>query len=107
MSVDRHDGMDEIVLRHLAAEGRAAGLARGGALGLLQDMTDRLGLALDRPLTVVGDQTPAPVVAFVRDTPANREGLSGAESRPSLYRFVEKSRFRRSIPRKIRRVFLL
>ena len=43
------------------AEGRAAGLPKGRALELLQDMTDRLGPALDRTLLAVGDQVPAAV----------------------------------------------
>ncbi|MBE0455803.1 MAG: HipA domain-containing protein, partial [Roseovarius sp.] len=48
MSVDGHFGIDEIVPRHFEAEGRAAGLPKGRALELLQDMADRLGPALDR-----------------------------------------------------------
>ena len=43
------------------AEGRAAGLPKGRALELLQDMTDRLGPALERTLMAVGDQVPAAV----------------------------------------------
>jgi len=61
MSVDGHYGIDEIVPRHFEAEGRAAGLPRGRALELLQDMTDRLGPALDRTLLAVGDQVPETV----------------------------------------------
>lgn len=58
MSIDGHFGIDEIVPRNFESEGRAAGLPRGRALELLQDMTDRLGPALDRALLAVGDQVP-------------------------------------------------
>lgn len=58
MSVDGHYGVDEIVPRHFESEGRAAGLPKGRALELLQNMTDRLGPALDRALLAVGDQVP-------------------------------------------------
>jgi serine/threonine-protein kinase HipA len=61
MSIDGHYGIDEIVPRHVEAEGRAAGLPKGRALELLQDMTDRLGAALDRALSAVGDQVPPAV----------------------------------------------
>ncbi|MCC5968943.1 MAG: HipA domain-containing protein [Pararhodobacter sp.] len=61
MSVDGHYGIDEIVPRHFEAEGRAAGLPKGRALELLQDMSDRLGAALDRALLAVGDQVPEAV----------------------------------------------
>ena len=61
MSVDGHYGIDEIVPRHFEAEGRAAGLPKGRALELLQDMTDRLSPALDRALLAVGDQVPPAV----------------------------------------------
>lgn len=61
MSVDGHYGIDEIVPRHFEAEGRAAGLPKGRALELLQDMTDRLGLALERTILAVGDQVPTTV----------------------------------------------
>ena len=61
MSIDGHYGIDEIVPRHFEAEGRAAGLPKGRALELLQDMTDRLGPALERTLLAVGDQVPAAV----------------------------------------------
>ncbi|MCC5967752.1 MAG: type II toxin-antitoxin system HipA family toxin [Natronohydrobacter sp.] len=61
MSVDGHYGIDEIVPRHFEAEGRAAGLPKGRALELLQDMTDRLAPALDRALLAVGDQVPEAV----------------------------------------------
>lgn len=61
MSVDGHYGIDEIVPRHFEAEGRAAGLPKGRALELLQDLTDRLGPALERTLIAVGDQVPAAV----------------------------------------------
>ncbi|MFT5440334.1 MAG: serine/threonine-protein kinase HipA [Alphaproteobacteria bacterium] len=61
MSVDGHYGIDEIVPRHFEAEGRAAGLPRARALELLQDMTDRLGPALDRALLAAGDQVPEAV----------------------------------------------
>ena len=56
MSVDGHYGLDEIVPRHFEAEGRAAGLPKGRALELLQDMADRLGPALERALLAVGAQ---------------------------------------------------
>lgn len=58
MSINGHYGIDEIVPRHIEAEGRAAGLPKGRALELLQDMMDRLGPALDRALLAVGDQVP-------------------------------------------------
>jgi len=61
MSVDGHYGIDEIVPRHFESEGRAAGLPKGRALELLQDMSDRLGPALDRALLAVGDQVPEAV----------------------------------------------
>jgi serine/threonine-protein kinase HipA len=61
MSVDGHYGIDEIVPRHFEAEGRAAGLPKGRALELLQDMTDRLSPTLDRALLAVGDQVPEAV----------------------------------------------
>lgn len=61
MSINGHYGIDEIVPRHFEAEGRAADLPRGRALELLQDMTDRLGPALERTLLAVGDQVPAAV----------------------------------------------
>lgn len=61
MSVDGHYGIDEIVPRHFEAEGRAAGLPKGRALELLQDMTDRLGLSLERVFQAVGDQVPEAV----------------------------------------------
>jgi serine/threonine-protein kinase HipA len=61
MSVDGHYGIDEIVPRHFEAEGRAAGLPTARALELLQDMTDRLGPALDRALLAAGDQVPEAV----------------------------------------------
>ena len=61
MSVDGHYGIDEIVPRHFEAEGRAAGLPKGRALELLQDMTERLGPALERTLMAVGDQVPEAV----------------------------------------------
>lgn len=61
MSVDGHYGIDEIVPRHFEAEGRAAGLPKGRALELLQDMTDRLGTALERTLLAVGAQVPQAV----------------------------------------------
>lgn len=61
MSVDGHYGIDEIVPRHFESEGRAAGLPKGRALELLQDMTDRLGPALDQALLAVGDQVPEAV----------------------------------------------
>ncbi|WP_071795579.1 HipA domain-containing protein [Natronohydrobacter thiooxidans] len=61
MSIDGHYGIDEIVPRHFEAEGRAAGLPKGRALELLQDMTDRLGPALDRALLAVGVQVPEAV----------------------------------------------
>lgn len=61
MSVDGHYGIDEIVPRHFEAEGRAAGLPKGRALELLQDMSDRLGPALARSLLAVGDQVPEAV----------------------------------------------
>lgn len=61
MSVDGHYGIDEIVPRHFEAEGRAAGLPKGRALELLQDMADRLGPALDRAQLAVGDQVPEAV----------------------------------------------
>jgi len=61
MSIDGHYGIDEIVPRHFEAEGRAAGLPKGRALELLQDMTDRLGPALERTLLAVGDHVPAAV----------------------------------------------
>ncbi|MDO9639125.1 MAG: HipA domain-containing protein [Pseudotabrizicola sp.] len=61
MSVDGHYGIDEIVPRHFEAEGRAAGLPKGRALELLQDMTDRLGPALERALLAVGDHVPVAV----------------------------------------------
>lgn len=61
MSIDAHYGIDEIVPRHFEAEGRAAGLPKGRALELLQDVTDRLGPALERTLLTVGDQVPAAV----------------------------------------------
>lgn len=61
MSINGHYGIDEIVPRHIEAEGRAAGLPKGRALELLQDMTDRLGTALDRALLAVGDQVPEAV----------------------------------------------
>jgi len=58
MSVDGHYGIDEIVPRHFEAEGRAAGLPKGRALELLQDMADRLGPALERTIVAVGTQVP-------------------------------------------------
>jgi serine/threonine-protein kinase HipA len=61
MSIDGHYGIDEIVPRHFESEGRTAGLPKGRALELLQDMTDRLGPALERTLLTVGDQVPAAV----------------------------------------------
>lgn len=61
MAVDGHYGIDEIVPRHFEAEGRAAGLPKGRALELLQDMADRFGPALDRALFAVGDQVPEAV----------------------------------------------
>ncbi len=61
MSVDGHYGIDEIVPRHFEAEGRAAGLPKGRALELLQDMADRLVPALERTLKAVGDQVPTAV----------------------------------------------
>lgn len=61
MSINGHRGIDEIVPRHFEAEGRAAGLPKGRALELLQDMTDRLGPALERALLAVGDQVPTEV----------------------------------------------
>lgn len=61
MSVDGHYGIDEIVPRHFEAEGRAAGVPKGRALELLQDMADRLGPALERALVAVGPQVPQAV----------------------------------------------
>jgi len=61
MSVDGHYGIDQIVPRHFEAEGHDAGLPKGRALELLQDITDRLGLALDRTLLAVGTQVPRTV----------------------------------------------
>jgi serine/threonine-protein kinase HipA len=61
MSINGHYGIDEIVPRHFEAEGRAAGLPKGRALELLQDMTDRLGPALERALHAVGNQVPETV----------------------------------------------
>lgn len=50
---------------HFEAEGRAAGLSRGRAPELLQDMMDRLGPALDRALLAVGDQVPETVSGLI------------------------------------------
>jgi len=61
MSIDGHYGIDEIVPRHFEAEGRAAGLPMGRALELLQDMTARLGPALERAMLAVGNQVPQSV----------------------------------------------
>jgi len=61
MSIDGHYGIDEIVPRHFEAEGRAAGLPKGRALELLQDMAARLGPALERATLAVGDQVPQSV----------------------------------------------
>jgi serine/threonine-protein kinase HipA len=61
MSVSGHYGIDEIVPHHFEAEGRATGLPKGHALELLQDMTDRLGPALERALLAVADQVPEAV----------------------------------------------
>lgn len=58
MSVDGHYGVDEIVPRHFEAEGRAAGLPKGRALELLQDMSDRLGPALERTIVAIRAQVP-------------------------------------------------
>lgn len=61
MSIDGHYGIDEIVPRHFEAEGRAAGLPKGRVLELLQDITARLGPALERAMLVVDDQVPQSV----------------------------------------------
>jgi serine/threonine-protein kinase HipA len=61
MSIDGHYGIDEIVPRHFEAEGRAAGLPKGRALELLQDMAARLGPALERAILAVGDHVPQAV----------------------------------------------
>jgi serine/threonine-protein kinase HipA len=61
MSVDGHYGIDEIVPRHFEAEGRAAGLPKGRALELLQDMVDRLGAAVERTQLAVGTQVQSAV----------------------------------------------
>jgi serine/threonine-protein kinase HipA len=61
ISINGHYGIDDIVPRHIEAEGRAAGLPKGRALELLQDMTDQLGPALDRSLLAVGDLVPEAV----------------------------------------------
>ncbi|MCC5960163.1 MAG: type II toxin-antitoxin system HipA family toxin [Rhodobacteraceae bacterium] len=61
MSIDGHYGIDEVVPRHFEAEGRAAGLPKGRALELLQDMTARLCTATERTMVAVSDQVPQSV----------------------------------------------
>ena len=61
MSINGHYGIDEIVPRHFEAEGRAAGLPKGRVLELLQDITARLGPALERAMLAVDDQVPQSV----------------------------------------------
>lgn len=67
MSIDGHYGIDEIVLRHFEAEGKASGLPRNRALELLAEMADRLGPALERTRLGLANQVPdavrAPIMA--------------------------------------------
>ncbi|MBL4918669.1 type II toxin-antitoxin system HipA family toxin [Szabonella alba] len=72
MSVDGHYGVDEIVPRHFESEGRAAGLPKGRALELLQDMTDRLGPALECAMVAVGAQVPQSVSDPIADDAMQR-----------------------------------
>lgn len=74
MSIDGHYGIDEIVPRHFEAEGRAAGLPKGRALELLQDMVDRLGPALERTHLAVGEQVPAAVSEPIASDAIQRAG---------------------------------
>ena len=61
MSIDGHYGIDEIVPRHFEAEGRAVGLPKGRVLELLQDITARLGPALERAMLALDYQVPRSV----------------------------------------------
>ncbi|WP_103334866.1 type II toxin-antitoxin system HipA family toxin [Pseudotabrizicola formosa] len=72
MSVDGHYGVDEIVPRHFESEGRAAGLPKGRALELLQDVTDQLGPALERAMVAVGTQVPQSVSDPIADDAMQR-----------------------------------
>lgn len=79
MSVDGHYGIDEIVPRHFEAEGRVAGLPKGRALALLEDMTDRLGPALERASSAVGALVPDSVRG-----PIARDAMQRAEQMREL-----------------------
>lgn len=78
MSVDGHYGIDELVPRHFEAEARAAGMPRGRALQLMQDMIARLEPALERSRIAIGNDVPAALREAIAEDARQRAATMAA-----------------------------